>query len=160
MPLYSEGFTNITINPDFCNTRLSTLLNKAMDFYEGMPNSPSLGEHLIKTQRKLKNSNRVLKLAASVHDLGKLYTQTHDKKNPSIVGYYSHEKVGAYLVCGAKDIPKKYKVEVAQLVALHTQLSLVKSKEEEFELWRLAGDRLYGMLKELYDADKAEQAVK
>ena len=157
MPLYSEGFTNITINPDFCNTSLSTLLNKSMNFYEGMSNSTSLGEHLIKTQEKLKISNRILKMAAGAHDLGKLYIpQTYDKKNLSI----THEKIGAYLVCSAKDIPKKYKVEVAQLVALHTRPALVKSREEEFELWCLAGDRLYGMLSELYAADKAARAIK
>lgn len=159
MPFYSEGFDKITIDSTSNNINLSALLNLAMDFPQYTPhNSLLLGEHLIKTQKEIKSFNQVMNIAAGAHDLGKLYTQTRDKKSPFIAHYYNHEKVGAYLVCGANDIPQKYKVEVAQLVALHMQPPLVKSREDEFELWHLAGDKLYKMVNKLYAADKAAQA--
>ena len=64
-----------------------------------------LGKHMSKTFRwysKLENID-FLTYAVLNHDIGKLYTQVPNLKNPQFSSYYGHEKVGAYLMLGNKN---------------------------------------------------------
>ena len=64
-----------------------------------------LGEHMSKTFQwysKLENTD-FLTYAVFNHDIGKLYTQVPNLKNPQFSSYYGHEKVGAYLMLGNKN---------------------------------------------------------
>ena len=79
---------------------------KTVGFDQNNPHhNVDLGEHMSKTFQlysKLENTD-FLTYAVLNHDIGKLYTQVPNLKNPQFSSYYGHEKVGAYLMLGNKN---------------------------------------------------------
>jgi len=80
--------------------------NKCCGFNQNNPHhNETLSKHMSKTFQWYIEFEDLDSLAYAVliHDIGKLYTQVPNLKNPQFSSYYGHEKVGAYLTLGNKN---------------------------------------------------------
>lgn len=99
VPFYNEGFTKIEIIHTWDGNQVDYMVDitkKVQSF--GDQKNPhhtlSLWDHCQECGR-LASEKGYNFLTATLHDFGKIYTQTFDEKG--IAHYYGHESVGAYL---------------------------------------------------------------
>ena len=120
IPYYGEGWDDIVIEYTTCDThdevewkeQMWDEIKKFGD--QGNPHhSLTLYGHLLKCMEEVKvNGSLELLIAASLHDVGKLYTRTIDEKG--ISHYYGHENVSAYItLCFTRNL------KIIQLVNYH-----------------------------------------
>lgn len=107
-PHYSEGFDEIIpIYADDYDYEKEYNLDLLIDIMMGFDQKNShhqltLGEHCIKAYKFMEtyhSDNPLLKIAALLHDVGKLYTQSHYNMKGEYseeCHYYNHNCVGAY----------------------------------------------------------------
>lgn len=103
IPFYEEGFDYIDVIVDGnCDYREMQI----PDIDQKNPHHKlTLKEHSEKVFLNLKSDNDALLLAAYYHDIGKIYTQSFDKKG--IAHYYHHANVGTYeMLTHGFDYPK------------------------------------------------------
>ena len=173
-PHYSEGFSKII--PIFCddydyanNYNLDILIDKMMVFdQENSHHALSLGEHCIKAYKYVESihpENTSLRIAALLHDIGKLYTKTHYNKRGEYdteCHYYNHNCVSAYesifylwnyIDDTAKDINET--VYIANLIYyhMHPYLSWKSSEKSLNKDVALIGAKMFRDICYLHDAD-------
>lgn len=170
-PLYSEGFDDIEFvwNMEDMKFDLIDMLSKTYDFdQKNHHHSLSLGEHMKKAYDYLFNQrclNYPLILAARLHDIGKLETQTFvDKKGNASedAHYFDHHFVGAY---NAMFYLKQNETTLTDTEILHT-CTLIQYHMHPFLGWKdsekarnrdrlLLGKELYDAVWKLHEADLA-----
>ena len=94
---YYINYESVEMKPIFS---LFTMNSDFMNFKQHNPHhSLTLGEHCMKCGDLLKEADYVLREAAYLHDIGKVFTKTfRDSKNnvTDVAHYYGHERVSAY----------------------------------------------------------------
>lgn len=94
----------------------------------------TLKEHMNKASELI--SEDILKKAASVHDVGKLYTKRFEdsKGNPTeIAHYYNHEKMGAYIWMTSNRMTED-NIYITQLINYHMRPFIWEKSEKSRKL--------------------------
>lgn len=103
------NYESVEMKPIFS---LFTMNSDFMNFKQDNPHhSLTLGEHCMKCGNLLKEENYILREAAYLHDIGKVFTKTfRDSKNnvTDVAHYYGHERVSAYESLFYDVVDKKY----------------------------------------------------
>lgn len=121
----------------------------------------SLGEHCLKTAQLIDKNDIELKYAALLHDCGKPFCKTDLNVKGELTAnahYYGHEHIGAYEAL-FYEYPGIHELDVSILVNLHMipygwekeKDNGTKTREKYRKIW---GDKLYGMVLRLHEADK------
>ena len=156
-PMCFEGFDGCGIAYNDCNrnSEFSVVdeLENATDFNQHNPHHTlTLGEHC-NYCGFLVADNVDLTLIASLHDIGKLYTQTFDENG--VAHYFSHENVGAYYCLCSKEFENDYltwkDIFYINYHMLPFSLNAQKTRDKYRELF---GDELFDNLMILHECDK------
>lgn len=170
-PLYGEGFDEVEFVWNMGDMKFD-LLQTLIDTYDfdqkNHNHSLSLGEHMRRAHDYLFNSsdylNYCLTMAARIHDIGKLDTQTFfDKKGNKSedAHYYDHNFVGAY---NAMFYLKQYRslsdeeiLHICTLIQYHMHpfLGWKDSEKARNRDRQLLGDEWYEEVWKLHTADLA-----
>lgn len=172
-PHYSEGFDEIIpIYADDYDYEKEYNLDLLIDIMMGFDQKNShhqltLGEHCIKAYKFMEtyhSDNPLLKIAALLHDVGKLYTQSHYNMKGEYseeCHYYNHNCVGAYecffyinyLGDNTVDIPEL--IYIANLIYyhMHPYVTWVTSEKCLRRDADLLGAKLFSDICYLHDAD-------
>lgn len=163
MPLYSEGFEEITVHNQN-KLDISEYLEKMRDFNQDNPHHTlNLLDHCFEAtnyiynhqdcQSKFSSAAR----AAFIHDIGKVFTKvyTNIKGEPSeFAHYYGHEKVGSYLALMFKTVwTMKEQIKVAQLVCYHMIPYSIKTEAARRRWEERLGD-IYDEVMLIHEADE------
>lgn len=164
-PMHHEGFNEILVVQDEIKD-LNTLINKTKDFdQENSHHTLSLFEHLKKASEEVPSDNSSVWLAASCHDIGKLFTKTRLNSRGEDDGnchYYQHHSVGAYEFLTACDFSGKVKgkdvfdvLYVANLIYyhMHPYLQWKQSRKAMKKDKLLIGHRMFSDVMLLHEAD-------
>ena len=147
VPFYNEGFSEIEVIKTWDGNSIvymEEILKKVKDF--GDQKNPHhtlfLGEHCQKCG-ELAFEKGYNGIAAALHDIGKIYTQSFDEKG--IAHYYGHESWGAYLsLCFA--IPRY----IAEIICYH----MIPYDKNGKTVWReRLGEDLWKKIEELHECD-------
>lgn len=155
VPMEFEGFNRIEFALNDNNYSVVDILECNFDFNQRNPHHTlTLGEHcnycgfLISTY-----INNNLALMASLHDIGKLYTQTFDLNG--IAHYYSHENVGAYYcLCSEEFETNILSTESIFYINYHMLPFQIKEEKTKDKYIKLFGERLFNNLMLLHECDK------
>ena len=164
VPFYEEGWDSIEIeHMDYGSFKelKSDIMSSAMGFNQhNKHHTQDLGTHMLLTGAYLMFYHRgsflrddAVYVASTIHDCGKLFTQTFDADGQA--HYYNHANVGAYhLLCGIPmDVADDYFLDVVFFVNYHMHMYNLKS-EKSIEKWkRIFGERKFGLLEKLHEAD-------
>lgn len=160
IPYTYEGWDDIIIRySDNCGIMYSDEFIKStmQTDQNNRHHTASLGQHCYLTEQGVVCYNdTILRDAARLHDVGKLYTKTFfdDSKDPDEAHYYSHNNVGAY-ECLFYDIDNP--LEVSILIQWHMMPyqwgkdNNTKLMEKYRKLW---GEELFSKIMLLHEADK------
>lgn len=172
LPLYGEGFDEIEFvwNMGDVKYDLVTILTNTYNFDQKNHNhSLSLGEHMAQTHDYVYGKqvlNFALAMAARIHDIGKLQTQTFiDKKGnrSSDAHYYDHNFVGAYEAmfylkqCKYPKIRDEEILHICTLIQyhMHPYLGWKDSEKAKNRDRLLLGDKWFNEVLLLHEADVA-----
>lgn len=161
-PLYSEGFDRINIFATYDLNLIFDEIPSYKEMYKMMKgfnqenphHSLTLDKHCKKCKRLIHTKNKALKIAASIHDFGKLFTKSYDEKNNSC-HYYNHENIGAYKAF-FYEYPKGVEAEDAcKYINYHMQpYRIAKCKKDKAKREVLFFDKdFYNDILELHRAD-------
>lgn len=168
-PYWFEGWDNIYIKNGYdINNYPDRLIKTPRDFiytyaYYSQDNEHhklGLGDHCLYTA-KLIDGGLVLRNAAAIHDCGKPFSKTYVNMKGELTAnahYYGHEHIGAYEAL-FYEYPGIHELDVSILVNLHMipygwekeKDNGTKTREKYRKIW---GDKLYGMVLRLHEADK------
>lgn len=123
----------------------------------------TLGEHMLCTEQYLeeRTDDRLLKLAASLHDIGKPFVRTQKDKrgnDSEDAHYYSHQNVGAYEVMFYKESLKlstEQMLDICNLVFyhMHPYLGWKESARAKEQDRRVLGEEMFNRIMLLHEAD-------
>ena len=183
VPNYSEGYSNINIIYTDNNERVlgnpENILESFMDFNQhNSHHSFTLGAH---SKRVLDicldrfPHNKILEVAAMMHDMGKPYAQTNKNmkgEEDSELHYYGHAEAGSYLSLfldlSSFDIPQNKKLDIAFLIGHHmdpyywentdkTNTGTYQKIYQKYE--KLWGSAQLNMVMALHNADERSHVV-
>lgn len=134
-------------------------LTKGFD-QENSHHSLSLYDHLKRTWELAQSGSDNLQIAATYHDIGKLYTKSRVKYNGESDGechYYSHNNVGAYEFLTAVPLDIQDALYVANLIYyhMHPYISWEQSKKSKNRDKILLGETMFNDILKLHEFDKA-----
>ena len=148
MPFYNEGFTDIKVIHTWDGDKLGymtdiTMKVKSFGDQKNPHHTLSLWDHCQECGR-LAFEKGYNGLSATLHDFGKIYTQTFDEEG--IAHYYGHESAGAYLsLCFG--FPRY----IAEEICYHMMPYDYKGGKE---VWReRLGEILWRKLEQLHECD-------
>lgn len=176
IPMYHEGWDKIEIVGQYSTNysfKLSditdydsyeyfldkSITNSCIDFpQDNKYHTLSLSRHMYYTYEYLKNKDisNNLKIAALLHDIGKVDCKTF-KENSRYANFYCHENVSAqlaiiYLLKTGMEVDSI--VEIATYIQLHQRLtSIIDNDKAKNRFKKLVGDNIYNNLLEFYNAD-------
>lgn len=154
IPMEFEGFDRIefALN-DNNNYSVVDTLECNFDFNQQNPHHTlTLGEHC-NYCGFLVADNVDLTLIASLHDIGKLYTQTFDTNG--IAHYYSHTNVGAYYcLCSEEFETNTLSTESIFYINYHMLPFQIKEEKTKDKYIKLFGEKLFNNLMLLHECDK------
>lgn len=170
VPFYEEGFDDIILDGftiedeyDFDVSRYAELTQLMDGFNQKNPHHCyDLGTHCAKVTTSILEQNEncsgfsSIALAARIHDIGKLYTQTYDSSK-DICHYYNHENYGAYFMLDNLDAisfgNKRDVLDVLFYINYH-MLPFTWNKDETKEKYRnIFGEEKYKQLLMLHESD-------
>lgn len=168
IPFYKEGFDEIIIH---CFDEEYTNSAFVEDCYDLMENfnqqnphhTMSLGEHCMFTNERFKHMSGYIyteyPFAASIHDIGKLFTQKFDEEG--IAHYYQHENVGCYYLLSNIQNIKQYRdysneelLNILFLINYHMMPMSWDSDKAKNTWKRRFGDYKYKLLLDFNECDK------
>lgn len=148
MPFHGEGFDDIEVVYTWDGDKLGYMKEivakvKAFGDQKNPHHTLSLWEHCQECGR-LAHEKGYNGLSATLHDFGKIYTQTFDEEG--IAHYYGHESVGAYLAL-CFGFPKY----IAEEICYHMMPYGYKGGKE---VWReRLGEYLWKKLEQIHECD-------
>lgn len=164
-PMYHEGFNEIRIVQDDCKD-ISDLLEMTRGFDQENPHHTlSLHDHLKKASEGVPIDNSNLWVAASLHDIGKLFTKTRLNKKgeeDEHCHYYQHHCVGAYEFLTSCNFYEAYTGKdifdifyTANLIYyhMHPYLAWEQSKKARERDRLLIGEEMFTDIMLLHEAD-------
>jgi predicted kinase len=172
-PDYGEGFDAILPIYNYGSVERKneyTLQNlmKTIDPFdqENAHHDLTLGEHCRMAMEYINNkqpANQRLRVAAILHDNGKVFTKTHINakgENDGQCHYYQHHCVGAYDSMFYTDVMKlnyEDRLAVANMIYyhMHPYMSWAQSEKAMKRDIKLIGDNMYKDIMVLHDADVA-----
>lgn len=124
----------------------------------------SLGTHCRFTEKKFSMMNGYIyteyPFAASIHDIGKLFTQKFDEY--SVAHYYQHENVGAYfLLSNAENIKNYFNYSDKELLNIlflvnYHMMPMNWDSDKAKQKWKKRfGEYKYKLLLDFNECDKA-----
>lgn len=150
IPFYNEGFDDIEIIHTYDGDKRSYMKHiaekvKAFGDQKNPHHTLSLFDHCQECGRLMFEKGYSDALAGSIHDYGKIYTQSFDEDG--VAHYYQHEAYSAYLaLCFG------FQLEVSQLANYHMLPYNYKGGEDA---WRKRlGEELWKKLEQLNECDK------
>jgi len=168
VPFYEEGFKEIIIhkfrNETVDSNFLTDCYNQMKGFDQKNPHhNMDLYEHSDFVKKKfLAMSNYawlIYGTGASLHDVGKLFTQTFDESG--IAHYYQHENVGAYYLLSNLESAKLHRdysdeeyLEILFLINYH-MMPFNWNNQKVHKKWnKVFGEEKYKMLLDFHECDK------
>lgn len=168
IPFYEEGFDEIAIhsfNEEYVNEVFVKDCYKAMkNFNQQNPHhNMTLGYHCNFTTEHFKHMSGYIyteyPFAASLHDIGKLFTQKFDEDG--IAHYYQHENVGCYYLLSNIENIKQHRdysdeelLNILFLVNYHMMPMSWDSEKAQNTWKRRFGDYKYQLLLDFNKCDK------
>lgn len=148
-PSFEEGWNSIDIVTTG-NICVNHFLESTKDINQNNPyHVETLGNHCKKMGEAVKD-NYLLKIAAYIHDIGKIYTTfTNDKGYNS---FWCHENAGAYLSL-MLNLPIQELLYVSNIICYHGR-PYSWSNKEKTKLTRKFGDKFIKELEYLNELDK------
>lgn len=150
IPFYNEGFDDIEIIHTYDGDKRSYMKHiaekvKAFGDQKNPHHTLSLFDHCQECGRLMFEKGYSDALAGSIHDYGKIYTQSFDEDG--VAHYYQHEAYSAYLaLCFG------FQLEVSQLANYHMLAYNYKGGEDA---WRKRlGEELWKKLEQLNECDR------
>lgn len=169
-PAYFEGWDNITVIPNYDikmhkEYSYESIYDYTKDFNQDNPNhSLSLYLHLLKAQNYICTNypdKKYLKMAAYMHDIGKLYTKRFENikgEKTDIAHYYNHHNVSSYeSMLYLVQIPCfeiNELVKICTLIQWHMQPYFNKTEKLVEKYKKLWGEELFNDIMILHKADK------
>lgn len=167
IPFMEEGWDNIKFYQPYVNSEyhniIGGIVHNMKDFNQNNPHhSQTLLEHCNYTYNQFLTKYNYpwkYRLAAKIHDCGKLYTQTFDEKG--VAHYYGHENYGSYmmltyindLILGHTLISDEI-LDFLFLINYH-MLPMNWDTNKSIEKWRkIFGDYKYKLLLDFNKCDK------
>ena len=169
IPFYEEGFDEIVIH-NFNNEYVNDVFVK--DCYESMENfdqknphhTMTLDKHCEFATDRFKHISGYIyteyPFAASLHDIGKLFTQKFD--DDGVAHYFQHENVGCYYLLSnvqnikqCRDYSDEEMLNILFLVNYH-MMPMSWNSDKAKRTWRRRfGDYKYQLLLDFNECDKA-----
>ena len=175
IPFKEEGWDKIVLNNEPKLADSNFFIGNALSLAKGFNqqnkhHTQDLGTHMETVWKNLTHwtDDEILRQAAAVHDIGKLYTQTRGEDGNC--HYYNHENVGAYKLmcsCGlyrvywsdvSNEAVAEYRLEDTLkwlfYINYHMRLHQVTT-EKSIKKWKsIFGEELYNDLRLFEKADK------
>lgn len=149
VPFYGEGFDNIEIIHTYDGDKRSYMKSiaakvEAFGDQKNPHHTLSLFDHCQECGRLMFERGYSDAVAGSIHDYGKIYTQSFDEDG--VAHYYQHEAYSAYLaLCFG------FRLEVATIVNYHMLCYNYKGGEDT---WRKRlGEELWKKLEQIHECD-------
>lgn len=149
VPFYGEGFDDIGIVKAWDGDSLAYMKKiaekvKAFGDQKNPHHTLSLFDHCQECGRLMFEKGYSDALAGSIHDYGKIYTQSFDEDG--VAHYLNHGEVGSYL-----SLVMGFNLEIAQLICFHMLTYNYKGGEDA---WRKRlGEELWKKLEQLHECD-------
>lgn len=162
-PHMSEGFDEIEIIRDQVNS-IEDLVEKTKGFdQENTHHVYTLDKHLSETAKYFSDEEYELKIAAYMHDIGKLFTKSkvnYDGVEDGNTHYYNHQNVGSYeFLCCYTDLQENLDagLYIANLIYyhMHPYISWKQSRKAKNRDHNLLGDKMFNDIMRLHEADVA-----
>ena len=164
-PMYHEGFDEIRVVQDDCKD-ITDLLEMTREFDQENPHHTlSLYDHLRKVSSGVPTDDSNLWTAASLHDIGKLFTKSRFNKKgeeDEYCHYYQHHCVGAYEFLTSCDFSEVHTSKdifdifyTANLIYyhMHPYLGWDQSEKAKERDRLLIGEKMFSDVMLLHEAD-------
>lgn len=160
-PHWNEGFDEIKVIRNKTKS-IEDLIKMTIGFeQENEHHHLTLDGHLKKTAEEFSDEDYKIKIAAYMHDIGKLFTKTNTNKKGEQDGnyhYYNHHNVSSYeFLCTYEDIEEKLEesLYIANIIYyhMHPYLAWKQSKRTRNKDKRILGEEMYKDILRLHDAD-------
>lgn len=174
IPFYEEGWNEIVITNIIDHNKsvenLGNMIKSTIGFDQhNKHHTQLLNEHLSTVANQLYGISDVLYEAGSLHDIGKLDTQTYKEGDPN-AHYYNHANVGAYKVLcnymcwhtsehtGDDTLKIKDTLDIIFYINYHMHMYNINSDKTEKKWTAIFGPKKFNNLVILNRADKYNHA--